>query len=138
MLKLLLLFTAGGLIYGGIEVAHRGFTHISMFIVGGICFLLIGAMGHIRTFSGGIPVTVRMLLGSVIITLLELVSGLIVNVWLNLDVWDYTDKPFNFMGQICLRASAMWVFLTLFGVYAYRFASYRMFGEKQSPFRALP
>ena len=40
--KLATLFTVGGLLYGLIEIAWRGHTHISMFVVGGLCFVLIG------------------------------------------------------------------------------------------------
>ncbi|MCL1903205.1 MAG: putative ABC transporter permease [Oscillospiraceae bacterium] len=135
MIKILLLFTAGGFIYGAVEILHRGFTHISMFIVGGICFLLIGAFGYSKR---DIPVTVRMLLSAVMITTLELTSGLIVNVWLRLNVWDYGDEPLNFMGQICLHASTMWVFLSFVGIYADDFARRRMFNEERVVMRILP
>ena len=125
----------GGTIYAGIEVLVREFTHISMFIVGGICFLLIGQIKFVRR---DIPVTVQMFVSSVIITLLELISGLIVNVWLGLEVWDYSDKPMNLMGQICLQASAIWVFLAFVAIYAEDFARRGMFGEKGMMFRILP
>ncbi|MCL1789551.1 MAG: putative ABC transporter permease [Oscillospiraceae bacterium] len=135
MIKILLLFTAGGFIYGTVEIIHRGFTHVSMFIVGGICFLLIGAL---RCSKRNIPVTVRMLLSAMMITLLELTSGIIVNVWLGLNVWDYSEEPLNFMGQICLHASAMWVFLSFIGIYVDDFARRRMFGEEKTVMRILP
>jgi uncharacterized membrane protein len=133
--EILLLFTAGGFVYGGIEVFHRGFTHISMFIVGGLCFLLMGAL-HFSKHD--IPVTVRMLISAAVITVLELASGLIVNVWLGLNVWDYSDQRFNFMGQICLHASAIWVFLSFAGIYMDDFARRRMLGEERSVMRILP
>ena len=46
-----------------------------------------------------------MVLSSVIITVLELITGLIVNVWLRMDIWDYSNLPYNFKGQICLLYS---------------------------------
>ena len=133
--KIPLLFSAGGFIYGGIEVFHRGFTHISMFIVGGICFVLIGLSGRLRV---DIPVTVRMLISAVVITFLEFISGLIVNVWLDSNVWDYSNERFNLMGQICLKASSIWVFISFAGIYADVGLRRMMFGERVRRMRILP
>jgi len=133
MIKILILFLMGGTIYAGIEVLAREFTHISMFITGGLCFVLIGQLK--RT---GLPVTVQMLISCAIITALELACGLIVNVWLGLDVWDYSDEPANLMGQICVNASAIWVFLSFVGIYTNDFARRKMFYEKTAPMKILP
>ena len=131
----MLLFTAGGLIYGGVEIFYRGFTHISMFIAGGLCFVLIGSISYWRR---DIPVTVRMLISAVMITLLEFICGLIVNVWLGLNVWDYSEIPLNLMGQICLHASTIWLFLSFVAIYADDFARRKMFGEERAVMRILP
>ena len=37
-------FLSGGIIYSFIEVAWRGYTHWSMTIAGGICFMLHGSV----------------------------------------------------------------------------------------------
>lgn len=42
VIKNLLLLELGGFIYSIIEVLYRGNTHWTMFIVGGLCFLLVG------------------------------------------------------------------------------------------------
>ncbi|MCL1880550.1 MAG: hypothetical protein FWF76_00030 [Oscillospiraceae bacterium] len=131
----LLLFTAGGIIYGAMEVVYREYTHISMFITGGLCFLLIGAIRHLKR---DIPVTVRMLMGALMITLLEFICGLIVNLWLELDVWCYAHERANLLGQICLHASAIWFFLSFLAVYLDIFMRKRMFGEPTAPIRILP
>ncbi|MCL2036170.1 MAG: putative ABC transporter permease [Oscillospiraceae bacterium] len=136
LLSLLVLFVLGGIIYAGIEVLVREFTHISMFIVGGLCFLLIGSIKYWK--NPPIPVTVQMLISCAIITVLELISGLIVNVWLGLNVWDYSDQRYNLFGQICLHASSIWVFLSFFAIYAHDFASRRMFGMRRIYMRILP
>ena len=52
----------------------------------------------------------QMVLSTFIITGLELITGLIVNVWLGWDIWDYSDLPYNFKGQICLLYSVLWFF----------------------------
>lgn len=47
--------------------------------------------------------------GAVIITGLELILGIWFNIILKENVWDYSNMPLNFMGQICLPFSALWL-----------------------------
>ncbi len=56
---------------------------------------------------------VKCAFGSAVITLVELLTGAVVNLWLRLQVWDYSEMPLNLWGQICLPFSAVWFFLTL-------------------------
>lgn len=77
-----------------------------MFILGGLCFWLLGTIGR------SLPLTKRALLGGAVITALEFVTGLIVNCWLKLGVWDYSEAPWNLMGQICLPYSLLWILLS--------------------------
>lgn len=51
--------------------------------------------------------------GSAIISAVEFVTGLIVNVACRMDVWDYSNLPFNIMGQISLVYSFLWALLTI-------------------------
>jgi uncharacterized membrane protein len=123
-MKYLILFLMGGFVYGAMEVIVKGgCTHLSMFITGGLCFILIGAL------SGKIPLLLRMLIGSAIITALEFACGIIVNIWLGLRVWDYSHMPLNVMGQICLLFTVIWFFLSLAGILLDRFLKWRLFGE---------
>lgn len=45
--KTVILLLIGGLIYYGIEVAWRGYSHWTMALVGGICFVVIGGINEI-------------------------------------------------------------------------------------------
>ena len=47
IIKSIILFIIFGFIYCGIEIAWRGYTHPSMFIVGGLCCLLVGLTNEI-------------------------------------------------------------------------------------------
>jgi uncharacterized membrane protein len=114
-LSLFFLFCCGALIYMGIEIGFRGFTHWTMGIVGGICFLLIGGLNNY--IDWGMPVIKQAIIGGIIITALELIAGLILNVWLGLGIWSYASMPFNFMGQICLPFSCLWCLLSIVAVY---------------------
>ncbi|MBU0954842.1 MAG: putative ABC transporter permease [Spirochaetes bacterium] len=88
-----------------------GYTSLWMFPIGGLCGLLVGLMND-KVPAIKLPYQVQVLLGGLIITVIELLSGLILNVWLNLAIWNYRLLPFNFMGQISLYSSLLWVALT--------------------------
>ena len=96
------LFLIGGFGYVGLELLWRGRSHISMFLAGGLCFLLLGQLDRTRlSFSA------KCLLGAVIITAVELLAGLLTN--RDHQVWDYRQMPFNFLGQVCLSYSLLWI-----------------------------
>ncbi len=100
--KQLLLFYLGGMGYAALELLWRGRTHGSMFVLGGVCFLALGKLGRLR-----LPRPLLAVLGSGLITVGELITGLLVNG--SYLVWDYRRMPMNFRGQICLRFSLLWI-----------------------------
>lgn len=109
-LKYILFFFIGGFTYCGIETLFRGYSHISMLIAGGVCFLLIDYMN--QRYKYEIPLAGRMFLSSLIITAVEFLAGLIVNLWMHLNVWDYSALPLNAWGQICPLFSLIWFVLS--------------------------
>lgn len=108
-------FCLGGGLYGLLELLWRGRTHISMLLLGGGCFLILG---RLRRLSLSIPA--KTLLGAGCITAAELATGLLVN--RNYAVWDYREMPLQFLGQICLPYSLLWVPVSLLGMTLYGFA----------------
>ena len=98
------LFLIGGSGYVGLELLWRGRSHISMFLAGGICFLLLGKLNRIRP---QLPLLLRGTVGAVVITSVELAAGLLVN--RNFAVWDYRDQTGNFLGQICPLFTVLWI-----------------------------
>ena len=103
-----LLFYTGGATYLSLELLYRGRSHGSMFLAGGLCFLLIG---HLNRVEPKLPLPLRSLVGAGIVTMVELGAGMAVN--RSYQVWDYRDQPGNFMGQICPVFSALWIPLSL-------------------------
>ncbi len=53
------------------------------------------------------------ILGSAVITSIELIFGIIFNVILKKNVWDYSKLPFNLGGQVCARYSVLWGLLSI-------------------------
>ncbi len=102
-------FAVGAVGYGLAEVITRGYTHWSMALAGGTVLVLFTIINQSRN----IPLLIRCLLGMVIITSIEFGIGMLVNVAAGWDVWDYSDKPFNVMGQICPQFSAVWFLVSI-------------------------
>lgn len=133
-LRYMLLFLLGGFSYCIIEILSRGYSHISMLIAGGLCFVLIGNLNRKRK---DLSLVSQMFLSTFIITGIELVTGLIVNVWLELEVWDYSDLPYNFMGQICLLYTNVWFFLSVLGILLDDYTRYFLMGEEKPHYKIL-
>ena len=106
------MFCLGGIGYVALELLWRGRSHVSMFLAGGTCFLLLGQVRRLR-----LPLPVRMILGAGAITAVELAAGLIAN--RQYQVWDYRALPLNFLGQICLPYSLLWIPVSLGGMALY-------------------
>ncbi len=104
-----IVFIIGSLGYTVIEMLWRGYTHWTMGIAGGICFLLIYNV-NLRVSSG---LLMKCFLSSLCITAVEFVFGVFFNMILGLDIWDYSALPLNLFGQICLLYSVMWFFLSI-------------------------
>ena len=117
-----LLFATGGGGYVGLEMLWRGRSHSSMFLAGGCCFLLLGALDRSR-----LPVVLKAAAGAGAITAVELAAGLLVN--RDYSVWDYRHLPLNFLGQICAAYSLLWIPVGLGGMALYRFMSRKLEGE---------
>ena len=109
--KYLFLLIVGGMIYGACELLFRGYTFGSMIVVGGICFIVAGLLNEVTKWTTPLPL--QMLISAVAITLIEFVAGLILNIWLGLNVWDYSHMKWNICGQICPQFFCVWVALSL-------------------------
>lgn len=115
------LFYLGGSAYMGLELLWRGRSHGSMFLAGGLCFLLIGQLGQVRP---RIPVPLRALVGAGIVTMVELGAGLLFN--RDYQVWDYRDQPLNFHGQICPLFTILWIPVSLAAIWLYGLLDLRL------------
>lgn len=135
ILKLCILALIGGITYVLIELAWRGYSHISMFILGALCFVLCGGINEFLPWELGF--VWQMLIGAGIVTILELIVGIVVNVWLGLEVWDYSNLPFNFMGQICLPFSFAWTLLSGVAIVVDDYLRYWLFGEEKPHYKIL-
>lgn len=103
-------FLSGGILYSLIEILWRGYTHWTMTVVGGFCFLILYIINNRMTRC---RLLTRCLIGAGIITTVEFAAGVVVNILFGLNVWDYSGMSFNILGQVCLFFSCMWFLLCI-------------------------
>lgn len=129
MKKRLLVFIICGIVYLSIEViftalsgnlsreynitywAFKGFSSLYMFFVGGFLGVLLDQLNEIKCIEHW-KMVFQALIGVFIIEIGEFLSGLILNVWLGLNIWDYSSSPFNLLGQIELFHAIGFFFLS--------------------------
>lgn len=90
----------GGSFYYGIEMIFRGFSHWSMFCVGGLVFSFCVYQGVKMKWKEGL--WIQVLRALVVTVSLEFMTGIIFNKWMHKEIWDYSDQPLQLMGQICV------------------------------------
>ncbi len=129
------LFLLGGFTYYFIEIAVRGYSHYSMVICGGLAFLLIGMLNQALGFQ--VALLSQMLLSGIIITVLELITGLIVNVWLGIGVWDYSELPYNLLGQVCVPYTMLWTAISPICIFLDDWLRHHLFGEEKATYKWL-
>ena len=127
-IKYLTLFLIGGAAYYSLEELFRGYSFYAMAVCGGLCFIICGA---INEKSRCMPLVLQQLIAASGITAIEFASGLILNVRLGLNMWDYSNMPGNIMGQICPQFTVLWFLLSAVGIVLDDLIRWRFFGEER-------
>lgn len=107
----LITWFSGGVLYVAMEgIFRRGYVHISMLPVGGLVLVAVGSVNQWPRFYR-MHIRWQALIATIIIFAIELASGCVMNLWLDLGVWDYSARPFNLLGQIWLPYGLLWFML---------------------------
>lgn len=109
-------FLMGYFLYSFVEVAGRGHTHWTMAVTGGIALTILYIINSFRTMS----LIKSCIIGAAAITCIEFTVGVFDNLIMGWHVWDYSDRPFNLLGQICPLFSALWFLLCIPAFYLCR------------------
>lgn len=128
IIKYPMLFLFGGSIYYLLEIIFRGYSFPAMAVCGGLCFIICGT---INEKSRCMPLVLQQLIAASGITVIEFIFGLILNVWLGLNMWDYSNMPGNVLGQICPQFMVLWFFLSAIGIILDDVIRWRLFGEEK-------
>ncbi|MBP7553728.1 MAG: hypothetical protein KA885_09915 [Spirochaetes bacterium] len=85
-----------------------GFSSGWMLLIGGISGLSL--FGIYKLINKLFNIFFASILGSVVINIIELTSGVILNLNFKLNIWNYSNQYFNLLGQICLSQSMIYLF----------------------------
>ena len=129
VIKYIVLFLIGGAAYFGIEILWRGYSHWTMFLLGGLCFVIVGALNNWLPWEMDIEKQAG--IGAIIITVLEFIVGVMVNLVLKWNVWDYSLLPFNILGQISLPFTLIWIVLSAAIIVVDDWVRYKVFKEEK-------
>lgn len=91
------------------KLTNRGFMHgpfLPLYGSGAI-MMLVASM----PFQDNVPLTY--LAGCVGATLLEYVTGVVMEALFKVRYWDYSNQRFNFQGHVCLKSTLAWGGLTI-------------------------
>lgn len=127
--KYAFLFWFGGATYCTIEVLWRGYSHWTMLLLAGSLFIVIGFLNEIWEWDSSFLLQVG--IATIIATISEFLTGCVVNLWLKWDIWDYSNVPFNLLGQICLPYTVLWTLLSAFAIVIDDVIRWKFFGEEK-------
>jgi len=113
-------------------VSHKPASPL-MVLVGGAAFLAVGGINEYIDWD--MPVWLQILIGTTIITMVEFISGCVLNIWLGLNVWDYSHLPMNILGQICPQFILLWMPLSMAAIYLDDWLRWRLFDEEEPRYK---
>ena len=131
--KHLILMMIGGALYVLLELLWRGYSHWTMFFLGGTCFVVLGLLTEVIPWE--VPLWRQALLGPVIVTAAEFMTGCVVNLWFGWQVWNYSHMPGNILGQICLLYTLLWIPVSVMGIILDDWLRYLLFGEERPHYK---
>ena len=112
------LFISVGFTYYMLECFFRGYSHWSMFLLAGFLgIFVIDGVNNVLSFE--CDYLIQVLIVTTLCTIAEGCCGLIVNVWLGLNVWDYSNMLWGtfFFGQCNTFFVVVWlVLIALIGI----------------------
>lgn len=137
----MLLWSWGGTVYFLLEVVFKTLRgepeQISwtMLVVAMILTIPVERCGEQLPWE--VPLWLQALSCALLVTAVELAAGVILNIWLGLDIWDYSHLPFNLWGQICPQFSAVWWFLCLLFIPAFDWLRWSVEGGQRPKYRLM-
>ena len=128
----MLLWTWGGTVYFLLEVAYKTATghpeRISwtMLVLAVVLCVPVERAGAELPWE--CPLWLQAAVCAALVTLVEFCAGCVLNLWIGLDIWDYSDIPFNLLGQICLPFSLVWLVLCFLFIVVFDWMRYAVIG----------
>lgn len=132
-IKNLILFIIFGLIYYGLESIWKGApTHWTIFALGGTIGFLIGDING--KIHWEMPIFQQTTIGLGVAIFSDAVAGVILNILLRLNIWQYTKFEF-FWGQCSLPFCLIWLVLSTLCILLDDQIRWRFLGEEKPHYK---
>lgn len=128
IVKMMVLFLVGFVVYGLIELIYRGKTYPLMAVCGGVAILILDQINN--KISWDVDLLLQGVIGSFVITSMEFIIGELSLHNILPAMWNYSNMPMNYKGIVCLPFSIIWIFLSIFGIFLADAMNYYVLGEK--------
>ena len=99
----------GGVLYGGLELLWRGYTHWTMLLLAALLCVPLDIANKYIPWE--LPLWMQAVIGGLTVTAAELAAGVVLNLWLRLEVWDYSGMWGSLWGQVCPLYTVLWCIL---------------------------
>lgn len=109
--RYVVLFLIGFCMYITLEVLFRGYSFLLMGLSGAVAVLIIDQLN--KKIPWNVDLLIKGILGSVIITFIEMTVGLLDKYILHMNMWDYSCLWLDFQGVICPLFSFIWIFISI-------------------------
>ena len=131
--KNLILFVVGFCLYITIETLFRGYSYLWSGIMGGLAVVILDKINNY--ISWDIPLIIQMLIGGIVITVIEAITGLIALKVFGVRMWDYSNLWGSALyGLVCPLFSFFWVLLSGVGILLADAINYYVLHEEPRPY----
>lgn len=137
-----LMWTWGGTVYFLMEVAYKivmgrpEAISWTMLVLAMVLCVPIEVCGAELPWK--VPLWAQALLCAVIVTATEFFCGILLNIVLDLGIWDYSNLPGNVLGQICPQFFVLWFVLCLVFIPVFDWIRYIVVGGERPRYYFLP
>lgn len=139
LLKDILIFSACGGTYYGLEILFRGYSNWTMFFCAGVIGLLASLLNNFYSFD--MLLQYQLGISAVIATVCEGITGILICYFSESGantVWDYSELPLTFFfGQCNLFFSFLWAILSFIAILIGDSIEYYVFDESERPYYCI-
>lgn len=133
-----LLFSVMGSLYYLLEKLWDGTSHWSMFVLGGVCGILIGLLNE-HKLTWEMSLVKQVAYGMCVVLPLEFVTGVLLHKIIKVTppVWDYSELPLNLMGQTSLVFAPVFIVPILLAIFIDDQFRWRLLGGERPHYHLL-
>lgn len=135
IIKYFIIFLICGAAYYLVEILYRGYSHWTMYLLGGWCGLYADMQNE--RIEWDYPFWKQALKVEATVLISEFITGCIVNLWLGWNVWNYQDLRFNVLGQTSLTFALLFLPLCAFAIVFNDYLRYWLFREEKPRYKLL-